>query len=199
MDRLDTPTFPPLFRPYPLADGDPFATAMRLAAEGEEAGTLVWAQRRDRLDMAVVLGPDRPLSETRRVTAVALVALADAMEALGPPNLDIRYDGSDRVLVNGAVVGGVRFAASPGTAEDGIPGWAVVGAVVDVLGDPDDPAPGLHPDRTALREEGFGDVAAPDLLDSFTRHFLSWMDIWEDAGFEPVRQVWQRRLDRRDA
>jgi len=198
MDRFDTPTLPPLFRSHSLADGDPIATAMRLAAEGEDPGTLVWARRRDRLDMAVVLGPDRPLSEARRVTAVALVALADAMEALGPPNLDIRYDGSDRVLVNGAVVGGVRLAASPGTAEDEVPGWAVVGAVVDVLGDPDDPDPGRHPDRTALREEGFGDVEAPDLLESFARHFLSWMDIWEDAGFEPVRRVWQRRLDRRD-
>ena len=193
---MDTPHLPPLFRPRPLDRGDPFATATTLAAQGEEPGTLVWAARRDRLDMAVILGPDRPLSETRLVIAVTLAALADALDSLGPPNLMVGFGWPDRLLVNGALAGGLRFAASPGTPEDDIPAWAVVGATVDVLGDPDDPDPGRHPDRTALREEGFGDTEAPALLESFARHFLSWMDIWEDAGFQPVQAIWQRRLDR---
>ncbi|WP_448207432.1 biotin/lipoate--protein ligase family protein [Azospirillum sp. sgz302134] len=192
MDRPDTPTLPPVFTPRPMAEGDPFATATRLAAEGEEAGTLIWQPRRDRLELAVVLGPDRPLSETRGVTAVALAALADALEALGPPNLAIAFDPDDRVRLNGALVGAVRFAA-PEIPKGDTPDWAVVGASLNVLGDPDDPDPGRHPDRSCLREEGFGEVEAPDLLDSFARHFLSWMDIWEDAGFAPVRRVVERR------
>lgn len=199
---MDTPHLPPLFRPRPLDRDDPFAAATARAAasndndDGEEAGTLLWSRRPDRLDLAVVLGPDRPLPETRLVVAVTLIALADALEALGPPTLAVSFGWPDRLLVNGALAGGVRFAAAPGTPEDDVPAWAVVGATVDILGDPDDPDPGRHPDRTALREEGFGDLEVPALLESFARHFLSWTDIWEDAGFQPAQVIWQRRLDR---
>ncbi len=197
----DPSTLPPPFRPQPIAAGDPFAVACAEAARGAEAGTLVWAARRDRLDMAVVLGPDRPLDETRRIVAVAMAALADALEALGPPNLTVGFGWPDRLLVNGALVGGLRFAAAPGAAgaaipETAIPDWAVVGATVDVAGDPDDPDPGRHPERSALREEGFGDIEAPALLESVARHLLSWLDLWEDAGFEAVERIWRRRLDR---
>ncbi len=193
---MDTPHLPPLFRSGPLDRDDPFAVATARADDGEEAGTLLWSRRPDRLDLAVVLGPDRPLTETRLVVAVTLIALADALEALGPPTLAVSFGWPDRLLVNGALAGGVRFAAAPGTPEDEVPAWAVVGATVDVLGDPDDPDPGRHPDRTALREEGFGDLEVPALLESFARHFLSWTDIWEDAGFQPAQVIWQRRLDR---
>lgn len=192
MDTLDAPTLPPVFQPQTVADGDPIDAAIHLAAAGGEPGTLLWTPRRDRLDMAVVLGPDRPLAEARRVVAVALVALADALEALGPPNLDIAFAPSGSVLVNGASVGGVTFAAAPDTAEEGVPAWAVLGARIDVLGDPEDPDPGLHPDLTALREEGFGDVEATDLLESYARHLLSWIDTWDCDGFEPVHRAWRR-------
>lgn len=198
MDTLDTPTLPPVFRPRPLSDRDPFDAAVAAAQAGAEPGTLFWTPRRDRLEMAVVLAPDRPLADTRNATAVTLVALADALEALGPPNLAIAFDPAGRVLVNGTTVGAVTFAAPPGVAEDAVPDWAVVGVRTDVLGDPDDPDPGRHPDRTALREEGFGDLEAPRLLDSVARHLLFWMDLWENDGFGPVRRAWQgRALDGR--
>lgn len=193
---IPPPPLPPVFRPLALDGGDMLAAASSRAAAGAEPGTLAWAARRDRLDVAVVLAPDRPLAETRRVIAVAAVALADALDALGPPNLLVGFSRPDRILVNGAVAGILRFAAPPGTAEAEVPEWAVVGAAVDVLGDPEDDSPGRHPDRTALREEGFGEVDAPALLESFARHFVSWLDIWDDAGFQPVLRIWERRLDR---
>ncbi|OYD82230.1 biotin/lipoate--protein ligase family protein [Azospirillum brasilense] len=192
MDPTDALTLPPIFRPWPAEAGGPFATACRFAAEGAAPGTLVHAGRRDRLDVAVVLVPDRP-DAGDGLAAVTLVALADALEALGPPNQSIRFDGTGRLLLNGAVAGGVTVALGPG-AEDGLPAWAVVGAELEVLGDPDDPDPGRRPDRTALREEGFGDTDAVAVLESFTRHFLTWIDRWMDAGFEPVRRVWEQRL-----
>ncbi|MBP2295533.1 biotin/lipoate--protein ligase family protein [Azospirillum rugosum] len=198
MHMFDTPTLPPVFHPQPVADRDPFDAAVAEAAAGGEPGTLFWTPRRDRLEAAVVLAPDRPLADTRHAVAVTQVALADALEALGPPNLAIAFDLNSRILLNGAAVGEVAFAAPPGAAEDAVPDWAVVGVRVDVLGDPDDPDPGLHPDRTALREEGFGDMEAPRLLESFARHVLFWMNVWENDGFEPVRRAWQARaLDRR--
>lgn len=193
MDMLDTPTLPPVFHPQPIADRDPFDAAVAAAAAGAEPGTLFWTPRRDRLAAAVVLAPDQPLADTRHAVGVTLVALADALEALGPPNLAIAFDPNSRILVNGAAVGEVAFAAPPGAVEDAVPDWAVVGVRVDVLGDPDDLDPGLHPDRTALREEGFGELEATRLLESFAHHTLFWMDVWENDGFEPVRRAWQGR------
>lgn len=199
MHMPDTPTLPPVFHPRPVTDRDPFDAAVAAADAGGEPGTLFWTPRRDRLEAAVVLAPDRPLADTRHAAAVTLVALADALEALGPPNLAIAFNPDSRVLVNGAVVGEVAFAAPPGTTEDAVPDWAVVGVRIDVLGDPDDPDPGLHPDRTALREEGFGDLDAPRLLESLARHTLFWMNVWENDGFEPVRRAWQGRTLNRGA
>jgi biotin-(acetyl-CoA carboxylase) ligase len=88
-------------------------------------------------------------------------------------------------------VGGTRFAAPPaGGADDDVPAWAVVGVALDVLGDPDDDAPGSHPDRTTLLEEGFDELDPGLLLESFARHFLSWMGRWQEDGFASVRDAW---------
>lgn len=186
---MEDPRLPPVFRPVPLATGTPLHAAMERAEHGAEAGTLVWTPAPDRLDCAVVIEPDLPLERTRPAVLVALLALADALVSAGPPRADVRAVWPDRITVNGAVAGGVRFAAP---MDGGIPAWAVVAVFVDVLGDPDDDSPGRHPDRTALREEGFGEVDAATLLEGFARHLLSWMDAWENDGFTRVREAWAR-------
>ncbi|HYH20789.1 MAG TPA: biotin/lipoate--protein ligase family protein [Azospirillum sp.] len=194
MTTTDAPHLPPLFRPFPITDGSAFDAARAQAGTGAEPGTLVWSQRPNRLECAVVLAPDRPLVDTRLVVIVFQLALADALAALGPPRTVVSFHVPGRVAVNGADVGAVRFAAPPDAAEDDTPAWAVVGADVDVLGAPDDDSPGRHPDRTALREEGFGDLPVPDLLESVARHLLSWLDVWETEGPEPVRRAWRHRF-----
>jgi biotin-(acetyl-CoA carboxylase) ligase len=101
----------------------------------------------------------------------------------------LAFSGPDRILVNGGLVGGVRFAAAE-VGEGDMPAWAVIGVSINVLGDPADTDPGRHPDRTTLREEGFGDLTAVMLLESFARHLLSWMDLWENDGDAPVHRAW---------
>ncbi|HYG91128.1 MAG TPA: biotin/lipoate--protein ligase family protein [Azospirillum sp.] len=188
---MDAPRLPPVFRPVAIAAGDPLRTACSLGEEGAEAGTLVWVTHRERLDCAVVIEPDRPLDRARPALLVALLALADALGAAGPPQVAVGLTWPDRIEVNGALVGGVRFEAPPD--DGGIPAWAVVGATVDVLGNPDDDSPGRHAGWTALREEGFGEVDATSLLEGFARHLLSWMELWENEGFAPIRAAWSRR------
>ena len=48
-------------------------------------------------------------------------------------------------------------------------------------------------DRTALHEEGFGEVETLPLLESFIRHFLAWMNTWQDDGFDQVCAAWIAR------
>lgn len=198
LDGSGLPQLPPLFRLVPRRDGGAFAAACRDAEAGAEAGTLHWTRRTDLLDAAVVLEPDRPLADTRLAPCVAMLALADALVAHGPPNVKIALGGPegapDRLLVNGGWIGGVRFAVPEGTRDPDVPGWAVVGFGVDTLGDPDDDSPGRDPTRTALREEGFGELDAAELLESVARHLLAWMDVWENDGDAPILRAWSRAL-----
>ena len=53
-------------------------------------------------------------------------------------------------------------------------------------------SPGDRP-RTSLAEEGCGEVSAIDLLEEFGRHFLGWINRWQEEGVRPVQQAWLRR------
>ena len=47
--------------------------------------------------------------------------------------------------------------------------------------------------RTTLADEGCGEVATIDLLEAFGRHFLAWINRWQEQGVEPVRKAWLGR------
>ena len=47
--------------------------------------------------------------------------------------------------------------------------------------------------RTTLAEEGCGDVPTIDLLEAFGRHFLGWINRWQEDGVKPVQQAWLSR------
>jgi hypothetical protein len=62
---------------------------------------------------------------------------------------------------------------------------------------PRDVEPGLHPDSTALEEEGFADTSAARLAESFARHFMIAADGWkEENGFAGVAKDYIARLER---
>jgi biotin-(acetyl-CoA carboxylase) ligase len=187
------PTFPPPFRPTAVAaEQDAFVAACAAAQSGAPDGALFWNRRLDRCDCAVALTPGEPLATSAQVAYVALLGLADALGALGPPLTAVTFVWPDRLKVNGGLVGGMRFASGKAGATE-VPKWLVVGVNVAMLGDPTDQNPGRDPDRTSLREEGFADMDAWRLHESFSRHFLTWINRWQDDGFAPVRDAWRSR------
>jgi biotin-(acetyl-CoA carboxylase) ligase len=48
-------------------------------------------------------------------------------------------------------------------------------------------------ERTTLAEEGCGEVTTIDLLEAFGRHFLGWINRWQEDGVKPVQQAWLSR------
>lgn len=178
------PRLPP---PYCLQiSADPSGDARNAV----EPGTVLWTGAPDRLVCAVSLAPDRTLAASRAVAQVALLALRDALAVMAPPERPILLSGGS-LLVDGASVAAVRFFAEP-VAEDAVPDWAVLALEVDVLGDPGDPAPGLHPGRSSLRDEGFAEVDAARVLQGFCHHLLAWLDRWnDDPG--AVERAWRRQ------
>ncbi len=132
--------------------------AARAALGAAEPGWVFWNAEPKALDCVVVIEPEPEAARIGRQ------ALCDALGALGPPQGVLSTEG-EAVLVNGA-----RAA----TVSLDMPGADIGLLVVRVdMADPDDPDPGLHPDRTTLREEGYDpEVDGVVILGAFLRHLL---------------------------
>ena len=59
----ERPVVPPLLRPFAVApDLQPFERCLKLAAEGADAGTLLWSSGEEVCEGAIVLAPEQPRS-----------------------------------------------------------------------------------------------------------------------------------------
>jgi BirA family transcriptional regulator, biotin operon repressor / biotin---[acetyl-CoA-carboxylase] ligase len=188
----ERPMLPPLFRPLPVPpEIDPFERALQIAAEGAEAGTVLWSTGVDRCCAAVVLAPEYPLEDSLPVVLVAMLGLGDALGALLPPVVALTFAWPDRIEVNGGVVGGVRLASARTERPSDIPDWLVVGYGL-ASRSLREGEPGNRPGQTTFADEGC-EVACIDLVEHFGRHFLSWINRWQEDGVAPVRQAWLSR------
>jgi biotin-(acetyl-CoA carboxylase) ligase len=184
---------PPLFTAVRLRElGDAFAHATSIAAE-QGAGTLVYVGRFDLAEFAVVLEPEEPLRQARRVFYAGMVALADALAAHAQPETAISFEWPDSISVNQGLVGGGRLAWPKGIGEDKTPPWLVFGGMIRTVS-MTGLEPGLNPLVTALEEEGFTDVLSTQLVESFARHFMVGLDSWKESGFGAVAKDYLARL-----
>lgn len=184
---------PPPFRLLTLREaGDAFASALGLASE-EGAGTLVWVGRFDLVEFALVLEPEEPLRAARRTFYAGMAALADALIAHAPPQKIVHIAWPDALFVDGGCVGGARLGWPTNAQEDQVPPWLVFGAMVRtaVMGGSE---PGMHPGAAALEEEGFEDLGAGRLMESFARHLMVVLDAWQEQGFGAVERAYVSHL-----
>ncbi len=186
-------TLPPPFSLVTLREvGDAFAHATSIAAK-QGAGTLVYVGRFDLAEFAVVLEPEEPLSRARRAFYAGMAALADTLTSHAEPETSIGIDWPDALSINRGLVGGGRLGWPRGASEDETPPWLVFGAMIRTVS-MSGVEPGLHPLSTALEEEGFTDVLASQLVESFARHFMVMLDAWQEQGFAAVAKEYLRRL-----
>jgi BirA family biotin operon repressor/biotin-[acetyl-CoA-carboxylase] ligase len=192
MDR--NPSFPPLYHPVRLTEPDAHFAAIDAARGGAEAATLLWVDRADALDCAVLLRPDGSVPHPENVAYVGMVAVGEALGGLLPEQAPVAFEWPDRILVNDGCIGGTRLAAAPTTTPSELPAWLVWSVLLALQPDPED-EPGHHPDVTTLGDEFAYDesFSAADLLESIARHFLRWTTRWQEDGFAPVRRAWMER------
>lgn len=190
----DWPSFPPGYEVRVCLD-DPFGTAIAAAKDGAEDGLLLWQDRSDCLNAAMVLRPLDPLRRAMTLSQVGLLGLLDGFAALAPPETPAGLMWPDRLLVNDGVVGGVRVSHGPlvGKLEfDDVPDWLVLGFTIRIQTDSGGREPGEQVEYTSLFEEGCGEITPRLLIESFSRHFLGWLDRWQEQGYEPVRWTAER-------
>jgi hypothetical protein len=185
-------TLPPVYRLVTLREaGDAFLHAQSVADE-MGAGTLVYVGRFDVAEFAVVLEPDEALRVARRAFYAGMAALADALAAHAPPEKPMDIVWPDTMRVDLGLVGGGRLAWPRRADEDKVPPWLVFGATIRMATLNDEP--GLNPLSTALEQEGFNDLAASQLIESFARHFMAVIDAWHEQGFSAVTSRYLPRL-----
>jgi hypothetical protein len=184
---------PPPFRIVALREvGDAFTHACDHAAE-LGAGSLVVVGRFDLAEFAVVLEPEEPLVSARLAFYAGMVALADALAALAPPEKPLAVQWPDAVYVDGGLVGGGRLAWPDGTDETATPDWLVFGASIRTVIMSEQGA-GLYPLATALQDEGFGEACGERLVETFARQLMVALDRWQEGGFAPIANDYLSRL-----
>ena len=98
-----------------------------------------------------------------------------------------------RSTIDHGLVGGAQFAWSEGP-EDEPPQWLVFGGMIRTVS-MGDGEPGLRPLSTAIEEEGFDEVGAAGLVESFARHLMVQIDAWQEFGFKEIAKTYLARLE----
>ncbi|MDL0431663.1 biotin/lipoate--protein ligase family protein [Marinobacter sp. TBZ242] len=190
---IESPQFPPLLSGQSVPrHTDPFNKAVSQAIAGVDSGTIFYSETTDTLRAALVLAPETPLEEAIQAVYVAQIGLAESLGALAPPEVPVHFQWPDRIKVNGAVCGRVRFATDVSDPKVQ-PRWLVIGIEVPFL--PANDEPGQNPNETCLLEEGCSDVQPMALLESWSKHTLLWLTYFMDSGFERVHNEWRPRCD----
>jgi BirA family biotin operon repressor/biotin-[acetyl-CoA-carboxylase] ligase len=177
------------------------AEARRLAKLGEEKtpdGTVVWAKeqtsgygRRKRkwfsppgnLYCSLVLRPNLNLIRAAELSFVGALAVFDTLGSIGDAGHEVHLKWPNDILLNQRKVAGLLLETET-SGENNID-WIILGLGLNISvfpGDTDFPA-------TSLRAEGWG-ATEIDILESFSRHFLKWTNVWMEDGFSPIRKNW---------
>ncbi len=192
----DAPTFPPLLTGESVPSGaDPFDKAIAAASAGAEAGTVYWSPDAEIARAAVVLAPEIALGPALAMHFAAAVALNDSIGALAPPEVGFQHVWPDGIKINGAWCGAM-WTASDARDVSATPDWLVVGWALS-FEFPRGVNPGDAPEITALREEGCADLHHIRLIESWARHFLTWLHGWEEDGPQKLLNAWQDRAESR--
>ncbi len=190
---IESPQFPPLLTGEVVPrHTDPFDKAVSRAIAGVDSGTVFYSEAADTLRAALVLAPETPLEEAIQAVYVAEIGLAESLGALAPPEVPVHFQWPDRIKVNGALCGSVRFAADVSEPR-AQPDWLVIG--IEVPFSSMSSEPGESPNETCLYEEGCVDIAPMALLESWSKHTLLWLTYFMDSGFERVHNEWRPRCD----
>lgn len=192
-DLRREPVLPPGFSLVTLREsGDAVAHAQAIAAEAG-AATLVWVRRFDIVEFAVVLEPDAVLGEARLAHYLAMNALADALAVHCPPERPILFGWPDALIYDHGLIGGGRLAWPKECGEDDVPDWLVFGAMLRAT----TMTPfAMGQTGVGMAEEGFEEVDAVDLIESFARHLMLGVTQWQSDGPKAVARRWLDRLDK---
>lgn len=202
---LPDPQFPPLLKGHVFENKSGLNDYVK-AKTGDgsfSAGDLIWSTATKRAECAIVLEPDIAWHQALAMVPLAMVAVADSLGAIAPPNLAITFGWPNKIYANGALVGRVdmEFPAHLNTTEQSQtpipPDFAILSLKIEIAFEQssslEEQEPGANLTTTVLHEEGCGEINRTQIIESWSRHFLTWLDSWEQEGFKAVQENWMFR------
>ncbi len=185
------PQLPPLFSSQKVLEGmDPFDKAIAAGSSGD-VGTVFYSSNKDLLNIAITLGPEVPRIKAFQVHYVMMLGLSDALGALAPPEIEISHLWPNLMFMNRGLMGKVLLI-EPGGDQNSVPSWMVSGVKIRIKVDT------LKLDEvleaTSLEDEGASFLSNVRIIEAVTRHFLVWLNTWQDEGFKPVHDTWMERV-----
>ena len=197
-DDSTLPQLPPLFRAVAVPDGqDLLAKAVALAASSE-VGTVFYSENTQRMEIAVRLAPEVRTRQAGQMLFAMMIGLGDSIGALAPPEVAVTYQLPGYVMLNRGRAGLVRLVIDPAAGNNDVPDWMIVNAVVRLAASERDHekwAESARVEQTTMKEEGGGFISRTRFIESSCRHFLVWVNRWQDDGFRPLYDNWMQRLE----
>jgi len=191
----DPPLLPPILTPVSVPDKvDVFAKAIS-AASKSEAGTVFYSENPEYVELAVVLIPEVIKIKCNQMLYVLMVAASDSIGALAPPEVAVTFSYPGFIYLNRGEAGLVKIEVSPSSDDKDIPDWVVVGIKLRLNNNLQEDETQIRPDITSLADEGAGYISRTRAIESLSRHFLAWVSQWEDDGFKPVAEAWNKRRE----
>lgn len=196
---LAEPELPPLLKGRRSLPG---TSALKSAVRGAQshelgAGDLIWSDDANTATFAIVLEPDMVLAKAIQVLPLTMSAIGDCIGVLTPPQVGLTYHWPNQIRVNDAIAGSIALVSSTTDPEE-VPDWLVISIAITIQFGPDAAEPGHDRERTSLVEEGCEGLTNVHFIESCSRHFLTWLNIWQDDGFRPVHQNWIERMAGQD-
>jgi BirA family transcriptional regulator, biotin operon repressor / biotin---[acetyl-CoA-carboxylase] ligase len=184
-------SFPPLMSGEAVT-GDALTAACARAAEGCDAGLIVYRLDGAEMQAALVFAPEVPLAKAAAMLPLCGVGFQNALGALSPPEVAVQLEWDGGIRINGASCGALRMIA-PATDPAALPDWLVVSFTLPLYPaeDPNMAQTGLNLDQTALYAEGCAEVQPPALVEAWARHTLHWINRWEDLGPASLHNEWR--------
>jgi BirA family biotin operon repressor/biotin-[acetyl-CoA-carboxylase] ligase len=197
-DDFTPPQLPPLLRAVAVPDGhDLLSKAVALAASSE-VGTVFYSENTQRMEIAVRLAPEVRTRQAGQMLFAMMIGLGDSIGALAPPEVAVTYQLPGYVMLNRGRAGLVRLVIDPAAGNNDVPGWMIANAVVRLAASERDHekwAESEGVEQTTMKEEGGGFISRTRLIESSCRHFLVWVNRWQDDGFRPLYDNWMQRLE----
>lgn len=191
---MTAPVLPPLLNS--VQSETPFENAIKhVQLRKADAGDLFWSNCQKRVKFAIILEPEVSAEKAVEMLPLTLVALGDCLGVLVPPQVGVQFRPPLQATVNAGIVGGIEAAMAETVGNKDIPDWLVVGIEIGLSRNSDDLEPGLDPDITTLDEEGCEELDRNKFIETFARHFLSWMAIWNDDGFSSIARSWKFKAE----
>jgi len=192
----DEPQLPPLLSKEKVSkEIDAFQKAIS-SAKISETGTVFYSEKNDMVDIAILLNPEVNQKKCNHMIYVLTVAAGDAIGALAPPEVIVTNSFPGYIYLNKGEAGVVNFAIDIQKKEDQIPEWLVLGFKLKLKQFDDIEQDHLDPDITSLETEGAGFISRTRMIESVSRHFLAWLNQWEEEGFAPVVKMWNQRIEK---